>query len=71
MGTVHRWNPRGFCFIKTGDGEDLFCHASALPNGAELPEGTHVEFDKVVPYTRVVLITLHNRTVSISPRCLS
>ena len=37
---------RGFCFIRTPDGQDYFCHMSALTNCTftELTEGRAVTF---------------------------
>lgn len=39
---------RGFCFIKTADKQEYFCHMSALPNGVFtiLEEGTRVSFEE-------------------------
>ena len=38
---------RGFCFIKTSQGQDYFCHMSALPPGDfnELKVGDRVSFE--------------------------
>jgi len=44
-----RWNAqKGFGFISPdGGGEDLFCHFSAIQDGAMLKEGTTVTFEEV------------------------
>ena len=44
-GKVLRWNERGFGFIQCDqDGEETFCHASAVTDGTQLAEGAMVEF---------------------------
>ncbi len=35
---------KGFGFIQSDDGEDVFLHASALPSGATVKPGSRVEF---------------------------
>ena len=35
---------KGFGFITSEDGQDVFLHASALPAGAEVKAGTRLEF---------------------------
>jgi CspA family cold shock protein len=35
---------KGFGFIATDDGQDVFLHASALPTGTAMKAGTRVEF---------------------------
>jgi len=49
MGTAMRWNAqKGFGFISPDDGgEDLFCHFSAIEDGAMLKEGAKVTFEAV------------------------
>jgi len=45
-GSVKWYNARkGYGFIQSEDGKDLFVHQSALPMGARLNEGTQVEFE--------------------------
>lgn len=46
-GTAMRWNAqKGFGFISPDDGgEDLFCHFSAIEDGAMLKEGAKVTFE--------------------------
>merc|ERR1719198_2714469 len=48
-GTAKRWNEqKGFGFIAPDDGEeDLFCHFSAIKDGAMLKEGAIVTFEEV------------------------
>ena len=48
-GTAMRWNAKkGFGFITPDDGgDDLFCHFSAIEDGAMLTEGAKVTFEKV------------------------
>lgn len=48
-GTIKRLTDRGFGFIDTGKGKDLFFHSSSLQNVKfdELREGQHVSFDVV------------------------
>ena len=48
-GTAMRWNAqKGFGFITPDDGgDDLFCHFSAIEDGAMLKEGAKVTFEKV------------------------
>ena len=36
---------KGFGFLKDAYGKDIFVHASALPDGVQVYEGTVVEFD--------------------------
>lgn len=38
---------KGFGFVTAEDGEQIFLHASALPDGAEVSPGTRLEFDIV------------------------
>src|SRR3954451_8866353 len=35
---------KGFGFIASDDGQDVFLHASALPTGATVKQGARVEF---------------------------
>ncbi len=35
---------KGFGFIASDDGQDVFLHASALPSGAAVKQGSRVEF---------------------------
>jgi CspA family cold shock protein len=49
-GTVKWFNDaKGFGFITSEKGEDVFVHFSAIQGGGfrSLPEGAHVEFDVV------------------------
>jgi CspA family cold shock protein len=45
-GTVKRLTDKGFGFISTGSGKDLFFHSSAVEGGGfeQLREGQRVEF---------------------------
>lgn len=38
---------KGFGFVTAEDGEQIFLHSSALPDGAEVKPGTKLEFDIV------------------------
>lgn len=38
---------KGFGFIQSDDGQDVFLHASALPEGAKVKPGARVEFGVV------------------------
>lgn len=38
---------KGFGFIQSDDGQDVFLHASALPEGAAVKPGTRVDFGVV------------------------
>jgi CspA family cold shock protein len=45
-GTVNWYNARkGYGFIQTTEGNDVFVHRSAIPMGVFLREGDQVEFD--------------------------
>ena len=45
-GTVARWlGDRGFGFIKTEDGKELFVHNSDIEGKSSLSEGEKVEFE--------------------------
>ena len=45
QGTIIRWNDeRGFGFITGEDGEQVFLHSSALPEGVIPRPGTRVEY---------------------------
>lgn len=45
-GTVKFFDPeKGFGFISPEEGNDVFVHISALPEGTELQEGDEVSFD--------------------------
>ncbi len=45
-GTVARWiGDRGFGFIKTEDGKDIFVHNSDIQGKSSLSEGEKVEFE--------------------------
>lgn len=45
-GTVKFFDPeKGFGFISPEEGNDVFVHISALPEGTELQEGDEVTFD--------------------------
>ena len=48
-GTAKRWNAqKGFGFIAPDDGgDDVFCHFSAIQDGAMLKQGATVTFEKV------------------------
>ena len=35
---------KGFGFVTTDDGQDVFLHATALPAGAAVKQGTRLEF---------------------------
>ena len=48
IGKVKFFNDsKGFGFITTEEGNDVFVHISALENGMELKEGDEVSFDEV------------------------
>lgn len=38
---------KGFGFVTAEDGEQIFLHSSALPDGADVKPGTRLEFDIV------------------------
>ncbi|MGK3946567.1 cold shock domain-containing protein, partial [Streptomyces caeruleatus] len=38
---------KGFGFITADDGEQVFLHSTALPDGAEVKQGTRLDFDIV------------------------
>ena len=45
-GTVAKWiGDRGFGFIKTEDGKDIFVHNSDIQGKSSLSEGEKVEFE--------------------------
>ncbi|MEA1992816.1 MAG: cold shock domain-containing protein [Euryarchaeota archaeon] len=45
-GTVKWYNPRrGYGFIEPEEGEDIFVHRSAIPDGVFLNEEDEVEFE--------------------------
>jgi CspA family cold shock protein len=47
-GRVKWFDPaKGFGFVTAEDGEQVFLHASSLPDGAEVGPGTRLEFDIV------------------------
>lgn len=50
MPTGHvKWfdTDKGFGFVTTDSGEQVFLHSSALPHGAEISSGTRLDFDVV------------------------
>lgn len=45
-GTVKWYNEmKGFGFIEVEDGKDVFVHRTSLPEGTQLKDGDHVEFE--------------------------
>ena len=45
-GKIKWYNPRkGFGFIETDEGKDIFVHRTAIPFGTQLHEGDEVEFE--------------------------
>ncbi len=45
-GKIKWYNPRkGFGFIETDEGKDIFVHRTAIPFGTQLQEGDEVEFE--------------------------
>ena len=47
-GTVTRWlGTRGYGFIKTEDGKEVFAHNSEIQGKSSLTEGEKVEFEVV------------------------
>jgi len=45
-GKVKWYHPKkGYGFITTDDGKDVFVHYTAIPNGVYLHEGDEVEFE--------------------------
>jgi len=45
-GKIKWYNPRkGFGFIESEDGKDIFVHRSSVPQGTFLNEGDAVEFE--------------------------
>ena len=45
-GKIKWYNPRkGFGFIETEEGKDIFVHRTSVPEGTRLDEGDKVEFE--------------------------
>ena len=38
---------KGFGFVTADDGEQVFLHSTALPDGAEIKQGTRLDFDMI------------------------
>ena len=52
---------KGFGFITTDDGQDVFLHASALPAGATVKKNTRVEFGLADGRRGLVVAALQRR----------